>query len=211
MNSSLGPIQSKEPLRLSKRGRAVVGTAAGALVLTGALSMALHDKHESDHSISAQRIEALKGADSILNNVIILKSGTQLRTTPETQNGTPDNGEPNNIDRIVPKGKVMVVRQPEMDEERHPGWIAFAEPDADFSTFKSLEARAEHTLWANYASLVEQGMVTETGYQSVSNEAVLHFTGNPLQKTPNDATFAASIEPDEKGAGIARFIVTGER
>ncbi|MEO6513508.1 MAG: hypothetical protein ABIR37_02350 [Candidatus Saccharimonadales bacterium] len=193
------------------RRQRVTGSIAIAALTAAGTSLMLHDKHEQDKSVSHERIEALNGAHSILNKVIILKSGTQLRTTPETLSGTPENGEPNNIDHIVPDGKVMVVRMPEMDEEHHPGWIAVAEPDADFTTFKTLDERAAHTLWANYAALTEQDMVSETAYQSVSGEIVLQFTGNPLGKTPNDATYASSIEVDQEAAGIAQFIVTGTR
>jgi len=199
-----------ESLQLTKRGRIVAGTAAGALVLGAALGLAIHEKHESDKSTATKQVEALKNVHSILNNVVMLKSGAILRSTPETLNGTPDNGEPNNIEQTVPKDKVLVVRLAGMDEEHHPGWIAFAEPDADVSTFTSLKDRAKHTVWANYASLMEQGMVIETAYQPVSADPVLRFSTNPLAKTPNHGRYATSMEANEKQAGIAQFILTGD-
>jgi hypothetical protein len=202
---------SHEPLKLTKRGRIAAGVLAGVLTAGGAIAYANHESQENDKKITTERVEALKNAHSVLNNVIMLKNGTRLRTTPETLNGTPDNGEPNNVEHIIPDGKVMVVRMAEMDEENHPGWIAFAEPEADVASFTSLEQRASHTLWANYTELVSQNMVTETGYQSVSGQAIIDFHANPLGKTPNDTGFATSMEVDEQTGHVAKFIVTGER
>lgn len=191
--------------RRKRAVEAVVGVGLAAAAVTGLV----HEQHAESETKRTQQVEAFKDNTSILDKVIVINAGANLRSTPKIENGSPSDGEPNNIVRTIGKGKVLVVRLPEMNESKYPGWISFAEPDTDFSKIKTVNDRAEHTVWAKYSDLNEQGLVSDTGYQSVSGKTVNEFKQNPLLDQPNTSAYAASMEVDLEQATIASFVITG--
>lgn len=169
-------------IAITARGEKVAkGLKVAAAVALGALAFEAFESGGHQYStVSAKdRVAALKKADHVLNDSITILPGATLRLTPAFEDGTPQNGDPNNQAMVVEDGHVVNVSNP-LTSEEHPGWVAF-----DLGKGKKPEAptsdadRAKNTVWANITALENQGLAKE------SYSAEQPFSELPASINPN--------------------------
>jgi hypothetical protein len=127
--------------------------AVGAVLVAAGFANLILNHDEKPHQ-SLNRVENLVYADNAANETVVLKSGVKMRKSPAFLNGGTKDGGQNNIAQTVPEGQEVKVSFPQDNDE---GWLAFTPPGTKTSEFKSLEDRAEHTVWVNIAKLQADG------------------------------------------------------
>lgn len=133
-----------------KAGLAVAGIALAAEA--GHLYVNHHHEQETK-----ARVEALAAAHDVANGVVVLEGGSNLRKTTAVQNGTPDNGMPNNLERTTGKSKVTIITNPRIVEAGGDTWIGFTSARTDPADISSIKSLAEHTVWADLTELEAEG------------------------------------------------------
>jgi hypothetical protein len=143
-------------------GAGAILAAVGALYLLGG--------GEYKTTKTEERVKSLRSVDRVRQEIVVLKAGSKLRLTPHTQNGHPENQNPNNIEMEVEKGKEIEVFMPLEDADSRQGWIAFTLPEAS-EEIKSIRDRAEQIVWANADSLETQGYAMRAPIDATSDGA----------------------------------------
>lgn len=181
-------------------GKGIV--AVGAVVAIGGL--AIHHEKETDRGIETV---ALREATSAQDGSFILKPGARIRTSPRIH----DVEIGHNLVSTVPSGEIKVVRNAIVGPN---GWVGFS-LGADPSSIKSLEDRAEDTVWVALDQLTGTGHAVQTPYQSLSGNPTqpIHIGENgaitgPGQEPLSDIGQARSFQED--GAAILDFVMRGQ-
>jgi hypothetical protein len=188
-------------LKLTKRGEKLL--KGGAAVALGALAFsALVERGGHQYSTVSEKdkVAALKQTDHVQNGDVTIMPGAKLRLTPAFEDGTPEDGDPNNLAMVVEKGHIVNVTSP-LTSAEHPGWVAFtlvkgAEKE---NVPTSDRNRAEQTVWANVTDLEDQHLAKET-----------FSAGQPFSELPATVTSNGSISVTDPNALIANNdIATG--
>lgn len=152
-----GEIMRSYKPNLTRRGELttniVAGIGAVAVVATGViLGLKGHEAEQATNQPTAadvaQNETRIEGAN-LLSSSFTLKSGVNVRLSPNINNGDNHTGEADNIvDNLIPKGKTLSITSgiPLGD-----GWVAFQRPKKHEP--KTLHDRAEDLVYVNEADI----------------------------------------------------------
>jgi hypothetical protein len=145
---------------LTEKGRRARNLLSAA-ILAGGLAVIYT---ENSSTAKNAKVKALETATQIQNNRVVLDPGAVYRSSPISAS------DANNIEGKVPAGQEWVATQPlsttapDIYTVYESGWIAFTPPGTNTKSIKSLQDRADKTVYADFNALEEQGLAQVYSY-----------------------------------------------
>ena len=155
--------------RLTERGRRVRDGALVLLALGAVATVAGLSNKQNQSNKQKTKIEALQNSNTVMENIVVLKSGADVRAEPigasDANNRTGSVGTDQEWVIHTP----LVTGQPGTLSILESGWIAFTPPNTNLAGIKSLEDRADATVYANLQALEDQGLAQVYSYPAQSS------------------------------------------
>lgn len=144
--------------------RKIAVATVGTLALFGA-GKALHEANKPPTTNAAEVKLFENERPAIREGVLIIKSGANIRTTPERKSTSGGSNDPssteaskNIADFDIPEGESMVIASPFEDETGQ--FLGFTMPESDFSSIGTPSEQAEQTYWIDLDGLVQQDLAS---------------------------------------------------